>query len=91
MERGGEPLWSPVGWGWAGRTSPIPKSRKPTACTLKEPEFSPLQGRTLLPQLVHPNITPHPLWSSHPSLVSGDILDTAVAWRNSVDGRTPRK
>src|SRR5439155_3365242 len=65
--------------------------RKPTAGKHKEPEFPPLQGRTLLHPLVRPDVTPHPLWSPHPPLVSGDILDTAVAEGNAIDGHTPRK
>src|SRR6266699_215214 len=50
-----------------------------------------LLGKALLQQLKRPNIACHSLWSSHPSLVSGDILDTTVAGRDSVDGHTPWK
>src|SRR6266581_653741 len=50
-----------------------------------------LLGKALLQQLKRPNIACHSLWSSHPSLISGDILDTAVAGRDSVDGHTPWK
>ena len=50
-----------------------------------------LMGKILLQQLVRPDVACHSLWSSHTTLVSGDILDTAVTGRDSVDGRTPRK
>src|SRR5438034_7311394 len=65
--------------------------RKPTAGNHKEPEFPPLWRRPLLPQLIRPDVTLHSLWSSYPSLVSGDILDTAVAEGNAIDGHAPRK
>src|SRR5690348_9745434 len=52
---------------------------------------SSMTGKALLQQLVCPDVACHSLWSSHPSLVSGDILDTAVAGGDSVDGSTPRK
>jgi hypothetical protein len=48
-------------------------------------------GRILLQQLVRPDITCRSLWSSYPSLVSGDILDTAVIGGDAIDGHTPRK
>src|SRR5947207_11120091 len=92
-EGGGEwlggPLWSPVGWGWAGRISPIFTYGKPAVGYHKEPRSSPLWRRTLLPQLKRPNIACHSLWSTHPSLVSRDILDTAAIRRNSVNSHTP--
>src|SRR2546423_9490526 len=50
-----------------------------------------LMGRFLLQQLVCPDVTRHSLWSSHPPLVSGDILETAGIGGDAVDGCAPRK
>ena len=50
-----------------------------------------MEGKSLLHQLVRPDITPHSLWSPHPSLISRDILDTAVTGGDAIDGRTPRE
>src|SRR6266702_580466 len=50
-----------------------------------------LIAKILLQQLIRPDITCHSLWSPHPSLVSRDILDTAIAERDVVDGHTSRK
>ena len=46
-------------------------------------------GKILLKQLVRPDVACHSLWSSHPSLVSRDALDMAVAGRDAIDGHTP--
>ena len=46
-------------------------------------------GKILLQQLVRPDVACRSLWSSHPSLVSRDALDTAVTWGDAIDGHTP--
>ena len=48
-------------------------------------------GKILLQQLVRPDVACRSLWSSHPSLVSRDALDTAVTWGDAIDGHTPWK